>query len=53
MKLKEEFKRGLAIVVGVIIVVILAVSIEIGTNKAIEQCVAGGQSRNVCESGLK
>ena len=53
MKLKEEVKKGIAIILCLVVVIILAISIEVGTNKAIDKCVAGGQDKNVCESGLR
>ena len=53
MKLKEEVKKAIVITLCLIIVIILAISIEVGTNKAIDKCVAGGQDKNVCENGLR
>lgn len=51
--LKEKLKKGIAIIVCLAIVIALLVSIHKSTDKAIDQCVAGGQSYEVCESGLR
>ena len=53
MKLKEGIKKGLAIVLGVMVVVIMIISIETSTNKAVAKCVESGQDRAVCERGLR
>lgn len=51
--LKSEIKKWIAIALGIAVVIALVISIEKGTKKAIDQCVAGGQSYEVCESGLR
>lgn len=51
--LKEELKKGIAIMLGIAIVVGLLVSIEKSTNEAIDQCVSAGHSYSYCESGLR
>ncbi len=53
MKLRGEIKKGLAIVFGVMVVVIMIISIETSTNKAVAKCVESGQDRAVCERGLR
>lgn len=53
MKLKGEIKKGLAIVFGVMVIVMMIISIEKSTNEAIIKCVESGQDRAVCERGLK
>ena len=53
MKLREEVKKGLVIGFCLIIIIVLSISIEVSTNKAIERCIANGQSKNICESGLR
>ena len=54
---KEILKKGIAIIICLALLIIgLVVFIledEAYTNKAIDQCVAGGQSYEVCESGLR
>jgi len=52
MKLRKEVKSVLVIVLIVMILILLARSIVVDEDKAIEQCVSGGQSREICESGL-
>ena len=51
--LKEELKKGIAIALGLAVVIGLLISIDRGTQKAIDQCVAGGHSYSYCESGLR
>ena len=53
LKLRKEVKEGMAIVFGIIVMIALVISIEISTNKAIDQCVNAGHSYSYCESGLR
>ena len=51
--LKEKLKKVLIIALLIIGLVVFILEDEAYTNKAIDQCVAGGQSYEVCESGLR
>lgn len=53
MKLREEIKKGLAIVFGIVVIALMIISIEKSTNEAIVKCVESGQDRAVCERGLR
>ena len=51
--LKEELKKGIAIALGLAVVIGLLISIHKSTDKAIDQCVRAGHSYSYCESGLR